>query len=200
MPKYVLFAGVNGAGKSTMFHINSEFKDIPRINNDEILRSFGGDWRNKDDEKKAALLAVSKEKDLLDNRQSYNKETTLAGKSALFNIKMVKDMGYVVDLRYVGVDSPETAITRIQKRVSEGGHGIPEDKVRRRYYKSLENLAKVIPYCDSVIVYDNTLLYKTVAIFEKDKVPVISKDAPDWFVNVLADIKSKSDINPLGII
>lgn len=40
MPKYVLFAGVNGAGKTTMYHTNPEYKKMDRINNDEIPEWF----------------------------------------------------------------------------------------------------------------------------------------------------------------
>ena len=185
MPRYVLFAGVNGAGKSTMFHVNQEFGDMPRINNDEILRSFGGDWRNKDDEKKATLLALSKEKELLDHKKSFNKETTLSSRGSMSNIKMYKEFGYDVELRYVGLDSPDTAIRRINKRVCDGGHGIPEEKVRERYYKSIDNLAKVIPYCDSVIVYDNTQMYRTIATFEQGKMTGLSNNIPEWFGKVL---------------
>lgn len=40
MPRYVLFAGVNGTGKSTFYHTNY-VNNIPeeRVNVDEILRS-----------------------------------------------------------------------------------------------------------------------------------------------------------------
>lgn len=190
MPRYVLFAGVNGAGKTTMYHTNPEYKKMDRINNDEILRSFGGDWRNKQDEKKAALLAVSIEKELLDNKKSFCKETVLAGKGALSNIKMYKGFGYYIEMVYVGVDSAETAIERIKARVSRGGHGIPENTVRERYHRSLNNLARVIPYCNKVTVYDNTEKYKTLATFENGKLLCSINEIPEWFSSVLLGFES----------
>ena len=41
MKKYVVIAGVNGAGKSTLYQMYEEFKDMPRINVDEIVRDIG---------------------------------------------------------------------------------------------------------------------------------------------------------------
>ena len=48
MKKYILIAGVNGTGKSTLFHVLDELSDMLRVNTDEIVRQFG-DWNNKSD-------------------------------------------------------------------------------------------------------------------------------------------------------
>lgn len=51
-PIYTIFAGVNGAGKSTLYHsMSMSTEEIPkvRINSDEILCEFHGDWRNPKD-------------------------------------------------------------------------------------------------------------------------------------------------------
>ncbi|WP_312433265.1 MULTISPECIES: hypothetical protein [Lacrimispora] len=44
MKRYVIFAGVNGAGKSTLYQTFPRYHQMPRINTDEILRTFG-DWK-----------------------------------------------------------------------------------------------------------------------------------------------------------
>ncbi len=46
--KYILIAGVNGVGKSTLYQSLQSLHDIPTVNTDEILRDFG-DWRNTTD-------------------------------------------------------------------------------------------------------------------------------------------------------
>ena len=58
---------------------------------------------------------------------------------------------------YIGVDNPQIAIARVKKRVLNGGHGVDEDTIMRRYTASLRNLLKIIPLCDEVIIYDNSL-------------------------------------------
>lgn len=64
MKRYILIAGVNGAGKSTLYQINDNFKNMPRINVDEIVKEIG-DWKNIRDVFKAGKIAVIKTKEYL---------------------------------------------------------------------------------------------------------------------------------------
>lgn len=47
---YTIFAGVNGAGKSTLYSsMKEELSNQERVNSDEILKNFGGNWKNQED-------------------------------------------------------------------------------------------------------------------------------------------------------
>lgn len=59
MRKYILIAGVNGVGKSTLYQSLQSLQDMPRVNTDEILREFG-DWRNAADVMAAGKIAVKR--------------------------------------------------------------------------------------------------------------------------------------------
>ena len=59
MKRYILFAGCNGVGKSTLYQTNDMFQDMPRVNMDEIVREFGS-WKNEADVFKAGRIAVQK--------------------------------------------------------------------------------------------------------------------------------------------
>ncbi len=51
----------------------------------------------------------------------------------------------------------DLAIERVKLRVSEGGHNIPEETIRRRYFRGTNNLInKFIEVCDFWIVIDNS--------------------------------------------
>ena len=104
MKKYILIAGVNGAGKSTLYQTIDSLKLMERVNTDEIVRSFG-DWKSPSDVMKAGKIAVKKIQNYFERGISFNQETTLCGNSILKNIKKAKDLGYVVELHYVGVES-----------------------------------------------------------------------------------------------
>lgn len=108
MKKYVIIAGVNGAGKSTLYQINDNLKNIPRVNVDEIVRDIG-EWRNLRDVFSAGKIAVEKISQYLSDGISFNQETTLCGKSIIKNILKAKDLGYFIELHYVGVDSVQIA-------------------------------------------------------------------------------------------
>ena len=180
MKKYEIFAGVNGAGKSTLYatkHISlSEY----RVNTDEILRNLG-DWRDISLSAKAGMEAVSRIKEYFSKGYSFNQETTLCGRSILRNIKNAKELGYVVEMHYVGLDSVQLAKERIAHRVEQGGHGIPDADVERRYEESLTNLYKIIPFCDLVDLYDNTQVFRRFAIIRKGEIVRLSASVPKWF-------------------
>lgn len=183
MKRYVLIAGVNGAGKSTLYQVlDSSIKEMPRVNVDEIVRSFG-DWRNFADVFKAGKIAVKQIETYLKNEQSFNQETTLCGTSIIRNIEKAKVLGYKVELYYVGIDSVEIAKSRIAYRVSKGGHGIPDKDVERRYFESFQKLIEVIPLCDRVILHDNTIVFNRFAVYEKGKLIKLSETIPEWYTH-----------------
>ncbi len=183
MKKYVIFAGVNGSGKTTLYSSYPEIQDMPRINVDEIVRSFGS-WENANDVMKAGRIAVKKLKEYFENGISFDQETTLCGKGILRNIDTAKEKGYTIDLYYVGVDSVQTAIDRVARRVAQGGHGIPESDIRRRYTESLDNLSKVLPKCDHVRIFDNTDKFRLIASYYDNECVYISSELPEWFMKV----------------
>lgn len=171
-PVYVLFAGINGAGKSTFFHEN--FWNLEtlaakknRVNADEILVAFGGDPNSQNDQLEAARIAVKRIKNYIETKKSFNQETTLTGKTSLKTIQKAKEAGFKVLIYYINVDSIETAIARISHRVETGGHDIAPDVVKRRYDKSLVQFSKALDYVDEAYLYDNTTTFKLAAAWNK---------------------------------
>lgn len=44
------------------------------------------------------------------------------------------------------------------QEVEEGGHDIPKDVIKRRYYRGIENLFSLYHgLCDVVLIYDNSI-------------------------------------------
>lgn len=138
MKKYVLIAGVNGAGKSTLYQTLQSLQTMPRVNTDEILREFG-DWRNTKDVMTAGKIAVKKIAQYFNEGITFNQETTLCGKSILRNIEIAKNREYFIELHYVGVETVDIAKKRVWERVNQGGHGIPERDIERRYISKSED-------------------------------------------------------------
>lgn len=179
MKKYILYAGVNGSGKSTLYHSSEKYLDLPRINTDEIVRKIGN-WREPSDIARAGKIAVREIKRLFSEEKSFTQETTLCGKSILRNIRKAKDLGYEVEMHYVGLESVELAKARIAKRVASGGHDIPGHDVERRYLESFQNLIAVINICDTIMIYDNTLMIKNIAMISKGIIMKTCEDVPEW--------------------
>jgi len=56
---------------------------------------------------------------------------------------------------FLSLPSPEAAIERVAKRVSQGGHNVPEDVVRRRFHSGRKNLEEIYrTIVDSWTMYD----------------------------------------------
>ena len=184
MKKYVLVAGTNGVGKSTLYETQDSLKNILRVNTDEIVRSFGN-WQNVSDVVKAGRIAVQMIQDYFESGRTFSQETTLCGHSIISNIEKARKLGYEIELHYVGVDSVQIAKDRVAYRVAHGGHGIPEADIERRYSESLERLMQILPICKLAVLYDNSKYFRNFATFQYGKAIIITNDiVPEWYKRI----------------
>lgn len=183
MKKYVIIAGVNGAGKSTLYQTYENLKDLPRVNVDEIVREIG-DWKNVGDIVSAGKIAVKKIAEYFEKGSSFNQETTLCGRTIIKNIREAKSLGYFIELHYIGLDSVEIAKQRVAYRVKQGGHGISESDIEKRYEETFKQLNLILSECNLIAFYDNTEKFRRFAICKNGKVVRISHNVPEWFSKV----------------
>ncbi len=188
MKKYILIAGVNGAGKSTLYQSLQSLQSMPRVNTDEILREFG-DWRDMADVMTAGKIAVKKIARFFDEDITFNQETTLCGKSIINNITKAKNRGYFIELHYIGVESADIAKERVAARIKQGGHGIAEQDIERRYIETFDNLKTVLPECDLAAFYDNTIEFRRFAIYKHGKPIRVSQEIPLWYEKFIENVK-----------
>ena len=193
---YTLFAGVNGAGKTSLYRILNKYEDMGvRVNIDEIVASEGN-WKDNVLQVLASRRALRMIGDCIDKRQSFNQETTLPGSTIVRQIKRAKEAGYHVRLYFVGVENLQTAIKRVQRRVEQGGHGVDEELIRRRYEKLPETLHDVLPLVDSAFFYDNTVKFIQVAHVRKNVIVDCENDIPVWFWELIANARTlRNDAN-----
>jgi len=153
MPTLVLLAGPNGAGKTTFINgfLRERAEAFRFVNPDEVARDLpAGPGRDL----AAGRVVLERLDALVAERADFVLETTLATRSHAVRIRDCKGAGYRVELVYIRLPNAEASIARVAKRVSEGGHGIPEDTLRRRFPLSLDYLETVYkPLVDSWEVY-----------------------------------------------
>lgn len=183
MKEYIIYAGVNGSGKSTLYNLQDK-KIINRVNSDEILAASGKNWRDKNSAIYAMRQSIVLIKTFLSRNVSFCQETTLTGKTIFRNIAEAKDRGYKIIMHYVGVESVDISLERVAERVRRGGHGIPEEDIRRRFNISLLNLKRAVELCDEISVYDNTEFFKPIAFFQNGKMISRNDSGINWFHNL----------------
>jgi predicted ABC-type ATPase len=79
--------------------------------------------------------------------------------SPLFWPEKFKSKGYNLRLVYFCLNSIEEAKIRVQIRVENGGHFVPENEIIERYILGYENLNKFWTYFDEIYLFD-TSAYK----------------------------------------
>ena len=179
MPTLFIIAGPNGAGKTTAAY--TVFPDIlgvmQFVNADEIARGI-----SPFDPESVALQAgkamLNRVDELITNKSDFVLETTLSGRAYVGLIEKAKVAGYFVKLIFVYVSSADVSVKRVARRVSKGGHHIPEEIIRRRYILGLKNFVHLFKdRVDSWELYENEYSFPllvaksengTVHIFEPD--------------------------------
>jgi predicted ABC-type ATPase len=185
-----LLAGPNGAGKSTssalLFNLAGAIQEI--VNPDEIAQRLSPDAPEKA-ALQAGRLARQRVTDLLKERRSFAVETTLSGQLHLQDVQRAKALGWNTGLLYVGLTSARLAIERVHLRTLEGGHDVPEVDIRRRYGRSLANLAIIYQKTDAVLVFDNSSSsFKMVLVANSGKVTFKADRLPAWVSRSLGSL------------
>ncbi|MCI9257843.1 zeta toxin family protein [Acutalibacter sp.] len=180
MKLYTIIGGVNGCGKSSLTGtLKAERNDLGTIiDPDKLSAKLGGYGAG-------GRAAVEKINDCLAKGLNFTQETTLAGARTERTIRQAKELGYTIRLYYVGLDSLEESLSRIENRVRKGGHNIPRQDVERRYAGRFEALVKVLPYCDEACFFDNDNGFVEVARYENGELLPITQSPPEWLKELM---------------
>lgn len=119
--------------------------------------------------------------ELLIARRSFAVETTLAGQLHLRDVNRAKSESWQVGIVYVGLKSPNLALERVRQRTLAGGQNVPETDIRRRYDRSLVNLARIGQIAAALFVFDNSSKnLKMVVVANRGEVVFRSPTIPAW--------------------
>lgn len=161
MPKkqrIIIIAGPNGAGKTTFAreYLMKEAHCPDFVNVDLIAAGL-----SPFDPDRAAIQAgrimLSEIQRRTRKHESFAFETTLSGHSYARMIPEWRNIGYSVRLIFLGLQTPEMAISRVATRVEQGGHNVSRAVIRRRFESGLRNFQDVyIHLVDNWEWYDNS--------------------------------------------
>lgn len=153
-----IIAGCNGAGKTTAsFRILPELLNCKEfVNADEIARGISP-FQPEKVAIEAGRIMLSRIHELIEKGEDFAFETTLATKSYIGFIEKARARGFHITVVFFWLKSPDLAITRVERRVNEGGHNIPTEIIKRRYFRGIHNLFKLYyNKVDYLLIFDNS--------------------------------------------
>ena len=138
MSRFFILAGPNGAGKTTLSkQILATYGCQNFINADEIARVMNPLYPDRV-KIQAGKEMLTKIEDLSRTKKSFCVETTLSTKTYIAKLKYLKSQGYTNYLFFIHLSKEDLAIQRVKDRHLKGGHTIPVDWIKRRYYRGLQ--------------------------------------------------------------
>jgi predicted ABC-type ATPase len=140
VPEITIIGGPNGAGKTTFAreYLKTSRANMVFVNADEIARELADQGLTQEQlDMRAARNMIQRISDLADAGAEFMFETTLATLTYAQKIPFWRRSRYSVSLIYLRLPSVEDSLARVRRRVEAGGHGIPEETIRRRFDKSM---------------------------------------------------------------
>ncbi|MFT4927097.1 MAG: putative ABC-type ATPase [Phenylobacterium sp.] len=177
-----LLSGGNGAGKTTFFNQFLKPRGVAFVNADEIAKDVFPDAPEANSYN-AAQIAQKMRYDLLSQGRSFCFETVFSHPSKIDFVAKAKALGYCINLVFIHVDNPDLNVARVINRVKEGGHTVPEDKIRTRLPRTLKNVAVAAQLSDNFIAFDNSSLekpFQKVLTKKNGQVTQHIEILPDW--------------------
>ena len=194
MPRLYIVSGCNGAGKTTAsYTLLPEMLECRQfVNSDEFAKGLSP-FNPEGASIQASRFMLMRIRYLLQRKEDFGIETTLATRSLLNTVRAVQAEGYYVTVLYFWLNSPDLAVKRVKARVAAGGHNIPEETVRRRYRVGINYFFNdYAPICDRWILADNSQVpFKVVAEGGKAR-PLIIKDS-DTFEKIKGLVSDRNE-------
>ena len=133
----------------------------------------------------AAIIAEFLREENLSAGNDFSFETVMSHENKLEFIRKANRNGFHVYLYFICTDDVRVNIERVKTRVKEGGHSVPEEKIRTRYLRTLNLLYDTLKICYKSYLFDNSDQFRQVAMVDRDKTLYFNVQPnvlPTWFV------------------
>lgn len=160
-PCVVVVGGINGSGKSTFAEqaagtdvllgqtaINPDLLSKKALAESPFLNKSSANLVGVERAEKAVWRAIAE-------GRSVAIETVLSSGKFIPVLESARKRKYQTRLIFVALASVEEALDRIASRVRFGGHDVPRGRVRARWSRAHDNLVRLLPLVDDVLIFSN---------------------------------------------
>src|SRR5262249_53919577 len=153
-PCVLVLGGPNEAGKTTAARTLLPHRiEIRQFVNADVIASGLSAYAPETAALQAGRVILARLAELARLREDFAFETRLASRSFAPLLRELKSEGYTITVFYVWLHSPELAVERVASRVREGGHYVPEETIRQRYWRGLANFGRLYrPLADAWVL------------------------------------------------
>lgn len=138
-------------------------------------------FKDKPRSYESAILAAFLRQCLLQTGETFSFESVFSHPSKLEFMKQAQVQDYKCYLYFAATSSADICVERVAQRKEEGGHGVPEDKIRERYLRTLDNLVDAIKLSYRAYLFDNSQAMKMIAEMTPDRSLELKADRiPNW--------------------
>jgi predicted ABC-type ATPase len=178
----VVVGGPNGAGKTswatTRLPTTLNIREF--VNADEIARGLSP-LAPDSTGVVAGRVMLNRLDALARAGDSFAFETTCASHRHLRFLKNCRTLGYQITLVFLWLPSAEVALSRVARRVAQGGHRIPGEVVVRRYTGGLRLMRQLyLPLADFAFIYDNSDDVGDLIAERRGTAPLTVYDSDRW--------------------
>ena len=194
MPKLIIIAGCNGAGKSTFASsflqegLTSFDYDRLLIENynslpdSELREKFAKDKTMKEFESSIEIALI--------NKTDFCYETNFDS-HPLYWAEKFKRNGYQINLIFFCIDNQEIARHRIQVRTEFKGHFVDNKTIDLKWKAGYKNVNLHFRFFDNILFVDNSKqndVYSNILQIENDENVILTDKIPHYFSHRLPDI------------
>ncbi len=123
--------------------------------------------------------------------KSFTFETVMSSADKVEFLRKAQATGCRTYLYYVATDDPVINQSRVQFRVSEGGHSVPPEKIVSRYHASLRLLPDAIRAAHCAYIFDNSGENREhtwlAEITDGQSLKLQAEVVPSWFKKAVLD-------------
>lgn len=194
MPKLIVIAGCNGAGKST-FATTFLPKNLTSFDYDYIYLK---NYQELPDTEFRELFAKKYTTDLFENQinKAIEKKIDFCYETnfdmhPLFWPKRFRENGYALDLIFFCLKNQGIAQHRIQVRTEFKGHFVDNETIDLKWKKGYKNLNNHFDFFDNILIVDNSIqnkIYTNLIQTYDGEIFRICENLPDYIETRLPNI------------